>query len=213
MSNTSNLFDNREKYIDSSTLAATTQQRGIPSQSIPLPSTYVSRTESEVQLALDVAIAERRDKRMFHRLINGIHERHRRIAGKSVASNMAKSSPGSGFPDNDAFTITNAIDCLDPVRTIAKIVDTHHANFNDSTNRLLVSPYYQLNVDEGSGSHSQNLAIIEGHKPLSDSTLSDGDWSITGYEPCITYDNDLPDTRTQNRMDHDEDEAIFILDI
>jgi hypothetical protein len=141
-------------------------------------------------LALDIAIAERRDKRMFHRLFNGIHERHCRI--------VAKSSPRSGIPDNDAFTIANANDCLDPVRIIAKIVDTHHTNFNDSTNRLLVSPYYPLNVDEGSGLHSQNLAIIKGHKPLSDSTLSDGDWSISGYESCITYDKDLQDTQTQN---------------
>jgi hypothetical protein len=45
------------------------------SSSIPLPSTHVSRTQSELQLCLDEEIAEQRDTLMFYRLVNGIRER------------------------------------------------------------------------------------------------------------------------------------------
>lgn len=46
------------------------------STSIPLPSSHVPRTQSEVQLSIDEEAAEERDARMFYRLVNGIRERH-----------------------------------------------------------------------------------------------------------------------------------------
>jgi hypothetical protein len=45
------------------------------SSSIPLPSTHVARTQSELQLYLDEEVAEQRDTNMFYRLVNGIRER------------------------------------------------------------------------------------------------------------------------------------------
>lgn len=48
----------------------------IRSSSIPLPSSHVTRTHSELQLSLDEEVAERRDANMFYRLVNGIRERH-----------------------------------------------------------------------------------------------------------------------------------------
>lgn len=45
------------------------------STSIPLPSSHVSRTQSELQLSIDEEAAEQRDARMFHRMVNGIRER------------------------------------------------------------------------------------------------------------------------------------------
>jgi hypothetical protein len=45
------------------------------SSSIPLPSTHVTRTQSELQLHLDEEVAEQRDTNMFYRLVNGIRER------------------------------------------------------------------------------------------------------------------------------------------
>jgi hypothetical protein len=45
------------------------------SSSIPLPSTHVARTQSELQLYLDEEVAEQRDLNMFYRLVNGIRER------------------------------------------------------------------------------------------------------------------------------------------
>ena len=45
------------------------------SLAIPLPASYIQRTESELQLSEDQAIAEGRDRIMFHRLISGIRTR------------------------------------------------------------------------------------------------------------------------------------------
>jgi hypothetical protein len=45
------------------------------SSSIPLPSSHVARTQSEIQLCLDEEAAERRDANMFYRLVNGIRKR------------------------------------------------------------------------------------------------------------------------------------------
>jgi len=45
------------------------------SSSIPLPSSHVTRTQSELQLSQDQEMAEHRDTNMFYRLVNGIRER------------------------------------------------------------------------------------------------------------------------------------------
>ena len=45
------------------------------SHAIPLPASHIQRTESELQLSEDQAIAEGRDRVMFHRLVSGIRTR------------------------------------------------------------------------------------------------------------------------------------------
>jgi hypothetical protein len=49
--------------------------RSSRSSNIPLPSSHVARTQSEVQLCLDEEAAEQRDANMFYRLVNGIRKR------------------------------------------------------------------------------------------------------------------------------------------
>jgi len=49
-----------------------------PKNGIPLPAYHIRRTESEVQLHEDMAIAEYRDRCMFNRLVNGIRQRQQR---------------------------------------------------------------------------------------------------------------------------------------
>lgn len=58
------------------------------SSSIPLPSSHVTRTQSELQLTLDEQAAEQRDADMFSRLVNGIRERQTDMAHseRSIAS-------------------------------------------------------------------------------------------------------------------------------
>ncbi|GKY99082.1 hypothetical protein MPSEU_000863900 [Mayamaea pseudoterrestris] len=46
------------------------------STSIPLPTSHVQRTQSELQLDQDEEVADQRDATMFYRLVNGIRERH-----------------------------------------------------------------------------------------------------------------------------------------
>jgi hypothetical protein len=54
---------------------SSSREQSSRSSSIPLPSTHVSRTQSELQLCLDEEVAEQRDTLMFYRLVNGIRER------------------------------------------------------------------------------------------------------------------------------------------
>ena len=60
------------------------------SSSIPLPSSHVIRTQSELQLSEDMAAAERRDLRMLYRMLRGFRERqnsHAMIYGQSFDRN------------------------------------------------------------------------------------------------------------------------------
>ena len=53
------------------------RQQEVRAQSlaIPMPASHIQRTESELQLSEDQAIAEGRDRMMFNRLISGIQKR------------------------------------------------------------------------------------------------------------------------------------------
>ena len=53
----------------------THQSRRRGSCPLPLPEYHITRTESEIQLCEDMAIAEMRDRLMFTRLVNGIRQR------------------------------------------------------------------------------------------------------------------------------------------
>ena len=56
-------------------IAVDADHRNIPSKPIPLPSTHISRTTSELQLQEDMAVAEWREVCMFRRLVDGMKER------------------------------------------------------------------------------------------------------------------------------------------
>lgn len=60
------------------------QPRRSSSHTIPLPSSHIPRTQSELQLCDDMAAAEWRDLCMFHRVVNGIRDKHRRSDGVSA---------------------------------------------------------------------------------------------------------------------------------
>lgn len=177
------------------------------SNNIPLPSTYVSRTESEVQLAIDVAAAERRDERMFHRLINGIQDRHRQMKKKAGLSTPSRSNPRTTNTSRDSGIIKDSNECLYPATAIANIVGTHHSTDSVSNTQCI--------DDHGNNDGVQSPSTIQSKmiqtpasKNLSDSTLSDNDWSITGYDVSVSDNIEL------NDMDQeDDDEDIFVLDL
>lgn len=52
-----------------------TSEEARRSSNIPLPSSHVHRTASELQLRLDQEVAEARDLNMFYRLVNGVREK------------------------------------------------------------------------------------------------------------------------------------------
>jgi hypothetical protein len=194
------------------------------SSSIPLPPTHVSRTESEVQLAMDIAAAERHDERMFHRLIYGMHSRHQKqISSKQSGVVAAATSHHIDFVDS-----TN-INSYGPVATIARIVETHHANLNDSVDRIVNVQQQHCDIDDDQTYTS--LALTENHRFLqipyvthmSESALYENDWSITGYqdateatatnkEYCNVHQQQNV-TATQFNEIEDDCEEMFILDL
>jgi hypothetical protein len=85
------------------------------SDAIPLPSSHVHRTQSELQFDEDKEVAEQRDSTMFYRLVNGIRERN-----------------GGDTVDDDA--VSHSERCLRNIihtrlsNVQARSVDAHHSH-------------------------------------------------------------------------------------
>ena len=206
------------------------QKKTTMSNNIPLPSTYVSRTESECQLAIDLATAEKRDERMFYRLINGIQDRHRQMKKKTELS--TRSSPrttrhAEQQQQHEHMVVDHRIDCAYPTLALANIVETHHTEI--STHGVSTTPrhhhhhhhhhHHQVqdnnnnnNYDDDESPFSSILPTTTG-KNVSDSTLSDNDWSITGYEDELDVSDRVERRRDKEEEDNDNDEEMFILDL
>jgi len=85
------------------------------SQNIPLPMSHMQRTQSEVQLCVDMETAEQRDLNMFYRLVNGIRDRQMNLVRESESSAAA-----AAFYD-PAHALTEA------ERSLAHIIHTRNA--------------------------------------------------------------------------------------
>ena len=70
----------------------------------PLPSSHISRTQSEKQLSKDIAAAEWHENCMFDRLVNGIREKQqaRRLLRRKTTSNTSSSNTDDRIHVNDA---------------------------------------------------------------------------------------------------------------
>ena len=185
-------------------------KKNIVSNNIPLPSSYVSRTESEVQLAMNVAAAEQRDERIFHRLINGIQDRHRQMKKKASHSTYSRPTLRTGRTDHEHTIDEDGNEYSNPLSAIANIVGTHHSEISDVTGAIFDSRRHRENdrYDEQAPSIQPTILKTCTGKNLSDSTLSDNDWSITGYEFSASETIEHKDIE-----DDDGNEDIFILDL
>jgi hypothetical protein len=205
------------------------------SSSIPLPSNHISRTESEAQLAVDFAAAERRDERMFQRLINGIQARHHKQAltnktGFRTPRIAQTSSESQDKVDGHVLAMETASSTSRycPVVAIAKIVDTHYTRLHDSQDRILGNGLQSS--DDEYDEEDSTLPLTEMQRQFqlsrvahtSESTLSDNDWSISGFpssqDPNLEFSGDsLPKDLTEAPSggieEDDDDEEIFILDL
>lgn len=91
---------NNSSQLPSGALPSTSNKRksssvgSSRSSSIPLPSTHVARTQSELQLHLDEEVAEQRDTNMFYRLVNGIRERQSSLTRDMDAVSSERSIAG-----------------------------------------------------------------------------------------------------------------------
>jgi hypothetical protein len=104
------------------------------SSSIPLPSTHVARTQSELQLHLDEEAAEQRDTNMFYRLVNGIRER--------------QSSPTQ---DIDAVSSEGSIAGIYRTRLASHVeVSEHNCSFDPTETPKWLMPHSTRQVSDGS---------------------------------------------------------------
>jgi hypothetical protein len=173
------------------------------SGTIPLPSSHIHRTQSELQLCEEMANAERRDLTMFYRLINGIRDRQTLARRNETLSTRPTSS-------------------LESERSIAMIINARNTPLGRTS--------YMLETIRSTGGYDayaspQNNLLLQPPMPsyLNQDQLTTCDrtdvdhWSVSGFEetetsyihPNVEYQQvPLPEITTE-----DEEDEIFSLDL
>jgi hypothetical protein len=171
------------------------------SQHIPLPISHVHRTESELQLCEDMAVAEHRDVNMFYRVVNGIRDKQ-----------MTLYQSQENTKESD--------------RTIASLIHTRHQPTSRSTRALETIP----SVQEHKVYTQPYTAIIAPlmRAPFGQENVlvsEADDWSVSGYEEQLDsrypvqqqqqyqqyqYQGSSPSLQYANT---DEEDEMFTLDM
>jgi hypothetical protein len=174
----------------------TTKPTGRKSQSIPLPSTHVHRTQSEVQLSEDMETAERRDLNMFYRLVNGIRERQMNLVHEHHDELSSGYSPP--YPQHHQhqqhdpqqhphLAIKEAESC------VAHIIHTRNTPFDRNTYLNGTGDHNGMSLPSNSGRGHQQTSATDALHALSnhlgaysDPTRNEeeqpGDWSLSGFD-------------------------------
>ena len=127
-----------------------------PSKTIPLPSSHVHRTQSELQLCQDMEVAEMRDASMFNRLVNGIRVRQ---------MELDQSYTESPYP-----YARNALQ-VESERSIANIINTRNTPLDETPIRALE------NVRSTLPTTINNNGVLQQER-----TGYAEDWSVCGFE-------------------------------
>ena len=186
---------------------------------IPLPSSHITRTKSELQLREDTAAAEWADLAMFHRLVNGMRDRNqrqlqeqRRRQDDELLRRLQHQRQRSGlFPPAAA-----PAPCRDTRRDTegfaTSVFSTRQARPREEQDqdqdhaRRIVSPETTATTSTERGhQHHDRLEAL--HSALFQASTED--WSLEGY--------DDKSTREENAAAANEDDAtydgIFSLDL
>ena len=182
------------------------------SETIPLPSSHVHRTQSELQLSEDMEAAERRDISMFYRLITGI--RHRQM----------------NRVQNGDSQFSNPISSLESDRSIASIINTRNTPIELSVPVLQTADSMRgsadapvpVRYDQDSLASAMLHSRLFPSNALEETNCLD-DWSVSGFPDTVTLGLDQascghpfpqrPDNRRDSRHDAEEEEEIFHLDM
>jgi hypothetical protein len=95
----------RDMAHDQSCASANARLALSPKNGIPMPDYHIKRTESELQLREDMAMAEYRDRCMFNRLVTGIQQRKQHYNSQQHQYYYGHGH-GEGFADGTATTET-----------------------------------------------------------------------------------------------------------
>jgi hypothetical protein len=166
------------------------------SPNIPLPSSHVHRTQSEIQLSIDEAAAEQRDFHMFYRLVNGIRQRHY----------------------NQAEYQNRGVERPIPPRRLQ--VPDFSDNVVDSEGRRDVSQEVLARQEHKGGPTWPLNDLLDTEGVVAMSSLDGGGWSISGYDepevsplgPSLPWTSVGSSPRQENEDDN-EDEELFALDL
>mmetsp|Transcript_25987 Transcript_25987/g.71289 ORF Transcript_25987/g.71289 Transcript_25987/m.71289 type:complete len:240 (+) Transcript_25987:76-795(+) len=137
------------------------------SQNIPLPTSHMHRTQSEVQLCEDMETAEQRDLNMFYRLVNGIRDRQMNLIREKESSTAAAAIY------DPAHTLTEA------ERSLAHIIHTRNAPLNRKSGRSNIKRTTSNNFESNSNlSLNSGVPILEERSAEED----DNEWSPAGFD-------------------------------
>ena len=140
------------------------------SSGIPMPSSHIHRTESELQLHSDMEAAEWRDLQMFHRLVKGISMKQQQCLQNK-------------WLRNDCHQTTDVI--LRNERSIKNIISTRQQHIIPPC--ATEEDSIPTSLDERSHSQEDCLSIISQSssgvsRDMACSPFVEDDWSVSGYE-------------------------------
>lgn len=163
------------------------------SRTIPLPSTHIARTQSELQLSEDMAAAEWKDMCMFYRVVGGIRERQEQCCSNGVAIHEEPKRHHSTREQTPIRDWTG--------KDVSATVDT----------TARVTPFETPSRDATPPSQGRLPPYPQSLLLRTPRLNSDGGWSITGFED----DAQSPETNPLALIEQDsfDDGAVFVMDL
>jgi hypothetical protein len=211
-----------------------------PKNGIPMPDYHIQRTESELQLNEDMAMAEYRDKCMFNRLVTGIQQRRQHHfdsqqhqlyytqGGHSTNTNTTRrfrtKADNARTPLPRSMLISSQTDADQGLsdRAIANILNTRSLSFTqkkDSSTHAIVN-------SKASSMITPMTSDGEDARPEADVAAASDDWAIESFGddmPSPTYSRPVvcdpwwQDSHTQFSSTHatsnQSDNNLFDMDL
>ena len=180
------------------------------SSAIPLPESHIQRTESEVQLHENMAVAEHRDTCMFNRLISGIRQRqqlhyhfqsHTAADWQQCPDSRRRHPPRNRGRETRSLSHDGPIIIQDTERCIENIISTR-CNPIELDDVTISSMTWDDSV--GDASPEQTNAYNTNNANV-DST--DDDWAIEGFDS-----NPISSRQSQDEC-VDSDYHVFPMDL
>lgn len=180
------------------------------SLAIPLPESHIQRTESEIRLHENMAVAEYRDRCMFNRLISGIRQRqqiqyhfqsHAAVDWQQCPDRHRRHPTRSRGRESRSLSCDGPIIIQDTERTIENIISTrcNPIELDDVTiSNMTWDGSVGDTIPEQTNEYNTNNANVYS---------TDDDWAIEGFES-----NPTSSRQSQDEYD-DSDYHVFPMDL
>jgi hypothetical protein len=132
---------------------------------IPFPTGYISRTQSEIQLSIDLERAKQHELQMFHRLVNGIRDRQQQLG-----SLVIDGRPPRFIENTTAATVRNNLIPFPPVTKL------HQLTATPPTKPATLPPLLPCLFQQTNATSTTSAATGPVPAAVQD------DWSISGFD-------------------------------